>query len=78
MLLLSRCEFCVHVGYAAQKGVSYTHHGDESFVLDVGARCRDPVDSLRRRNGRGSGRRERSSVPHDVQHRMNCELTNFN
>ncbi|KAJ6604082.1 hypothetical protein B0H10DRAFT_1957482 [Mycena sp. CBHHK59/15] len=53
MLLLSRCEFCVHVGYAARKGVSYTHHSDESSVLDVGARCRDPADSLRRRDGRG-------------------------
>ncbi|KAJ7910277.1 hypothetical protein B0H13DRAFT_1876942 [Mycena leptocephala] len=39
--------------YAARKEVSYTHHGDESSGLDVGARCRDPADPLRRRDGRG-------------------------
>jgi hypothetical protein len=37
----------------------------------------DPADSLRRHDGRGSGRNKRSNVPRDVQHRMNCELTNF-
>ncbi|KAJ7854376.1 hypothetical protein B0H13DRAFT_1903708 [Mycena leptocephala] len=32
----------------------------------------DPADSLRRRDDRGSGRRERLNMPRDVQHQMNC------
>jgi hypothetical protein len=31
------------------------------------------ANSLRRRDGRGGGRRERVDVPREVQHRMNCE-----
>jgi hypothetical protein len=33
----------------------------------------DPANSLCRRDGRGSGRRERLNVPRDVQHQMNCD-----
>ncbi|KAJ7320815.1 hypothetical protein DFH08DRAFT_819072 [Mycena albidolilacea] len=40
----------------------------------------NPADSFRRRDGRNGGRRERASMPHDIQHRMiqvNRELTTF-
>jgi hypothetical protein len=37
----------------------------------------NPADSLCRRDGRGSGRREMLNVPRDVQHQMSCEHTKF-
>jgi hypothetical protein len=37
----------------------------------------DAADSLRRRDGLGSGRMKRLNHPRDVQHQMNYELRNF-
>ncbi|KAJ7896368.1 hypothetical protein B0H14DRAFT_2558280 [Mycena olivaceomarginata] len=79
MLLSSRCEFYVHVGYyAAQKGVSYTHHGDEAELglppvpvatenkVHIIIQPSSNIGATYRRDGRGGGKSQRSNVPRDV------------